>query len=45
MDDGQLERLLTGGEELEATALNIIAAALARGSRDNCTVIVGRVDG
>jgi serine/threonine protein phosphatase PrpC len=44
MDDGQLERLLVGGGGLEAIAVNMIAAALARGSRDNCTAIVGRIE-
>lgn len=44
MDDGQLERLMTTGEDLEAIAANVIAAALARGSRDNVTAIVARVD-
>jgi PPM family protein phosphatase len=44
MDDGQLERLMTTGEDLEAIAANLIAAALARGSRDNVTAIVARID-
>ena len=42
MDDEQLERLMVG-ENLDAIAANVIAAALARGSRDNCTAIVARV--
>jgi serine/threonine protein phosphatase PrpC len=33
MDDG----------DLQAIAANIVAAALARGSRDNCTAIVARI--
>jgi serine/threonine protein phosphatase PrpC len=43
MDDEQLERLMVDEGDLQAIAANIIAAALARGSRDNCTVIVARV--
>jgi protein phosphatase len=42
MDDEQLERLMDDGD-LQAIAANIVAAALARGSRDNCTAIVARV--
>ena len=45
MDDGQLERLIADADDLDATAANVIAAALARGSRDNCTAIVARVCG
>jgi serine/threonine protein phosphatase PrpC len=45
MEDGQLERLIADADDLEATAANVIAAALARGSRDNCTAIVARVCG
>jgi protein phosphatase len=43
MDDAQMERLMVAADDLQAIATNLIAAALARGSRDNCTVIVGRV--
>lgn len=43
MDEGQLKRLMVGDENLDAIAANVIAAALARGSRDNCTAIVARV--
>lgn len=42
MDDEQLERLMDDGD-LQAIAANIVAAALARGSRDNCTAIVARI--
>jgi PPM family protein phosphatase len=42
MDDDQLERLMDDGD-LQAIAANIVAAALARGSRDNCTAIVARI--
>jgi serine/threonine protein phosphatase PrpC len=44
IDDGQLEQLMTIGDDLEAIAANVIAAALARGSRDNVTAIVARID-
>lgn len=43
MEENQLERLMTSGEDLDAIAANVIAAALARGSRDNVTAIVARV--
>jgi PPM family protein phosphatase len=43
IDDGQLERLMVDGDDLQAIAANVIAAALARGSRDNCTAIVARI--
>jgi serine/threonine protein phosphatase PrpC len=42
MDDEQLEQLMDDGD-LQAIAANIVAAALARGSRDNCTAIVARI--
>jgi PPM family protein phosphatase len=41
LDDARLTTLLTGDEDPRAMAGRVIAAALARGSRDNCTVIVG----
>jgi serine/threonine protein phosphatase PrpC len=42
MDDGQLERLMVDAADLPVMAGNVIAAALARGSRDNCTAIVAK---
>jgi serine/threonine protein phosphatase PrpC len=42
LDDEELERLLADGQELPAIATKLIAAAL-RSSRDNCTVVVGRI--
>ncbi len=43
MDDEQIERLMVETDDLEAIAANLIAAALARGSRDNCTAVVARI--
>jgi serine/threonine protein phosphatase PrpC len=43
LDARRIERLLTEGDEPRAIAAGIVAAALARGSRDNCTAIVARV--
>jgi PPM family protein phosphatase len=43
LDERHIERLLMEGEEPRAIAAGIVAAALARGSRDNCTAIVARV--
>jgi serine/threonine protein phosphatase PrpC len=42
LDDRRLEQLLGEGNELPQTAAAILDAALARGSRDNCTAIVAR---
>ena len=44
IDDTRLEQLLAG-EGLEAAPRRLVAAALARGSRDNCTAIVAEYDG
>lgn len=42
LDDEWLERLLTRTEDLRETAAGVVEAALARGSRDNCTAVVAR---
>jgi protein phosphatase len=43
LENDRLERLLrTGGDDLPTVAQSIVAAALARGSRDNCTALVAR---
>ena len=42
LDDEWLERLLTRTADLRETAEGIVEAALARGSRDNCTAVVAR---
>ena len=42
IDDRRLESLLREGDDLPQIASGVIAAALARGSRDNCTVVVAR---
>jgi protein phosphatase len=44
LDDGRIERLMLDSVDLQATATNLVAAALARGSRDNCTAVVARYD-
>jgi serine/threonine protein phosphatase PrpC len=45
LNDGVLERLLTEDDDPPAIAARIVAAALGRGSRDNCTAIVARFEG
>ncbi|HEY7291557.1 MAG TPA: protein phosphatase 2C domain-containing protein [Vicinamibacterales bacterium] len=40
LDDRSLESLMTSGSGVESIGQRIVAAALARGSRDNCTVVV-----
>ncbi|HEY7290327.1 MAG TPA: protein phosphatase 2C domain-containing protein [Vicinamibacterales bacterium] len=40
LDDRCLEDLMGRGGGVESTVRSIVAAALARGSRDNCTVVV-----
>ncbi len=42
LDERRISELLQSGEDLDAIARNLIASALARGSRDNCTVVVAR---
>jgi PPM family protein phosphatase len=42
LEDGCLHGLMTKQEGLRETATAIVEAAIARGSRDNCTAIVGR---
>ena len=42
LDARRLERLMTASEDLHAIADGVLAAALSRGSRDNCTVVVAR---
>ena len=40
LDDRRLERLLAEGTDLAAAASNIVCAAIAQGSHDNCTAVV-----
>jgi serine/threonine protein phosphatase PrpC len=42
LDDARLGELLRSGDTLEGTAASVVATALARGSRDNCTAVVAR---
>lgn len=42
VDDGEIGAVVAGGGEPEAIAAALVRAALRRGSRDNCTVVVGR---
>jgi PPM family protein phosphatase len=42
LDDRRLERLLADPDDLAAAASDIVRAAMARGSRDNCTAIVAQ---
>jgi len=42
MDDRRIRELLTEHEDPDAAAARIVAAAMARGSQDNCTAIVAR---
>jgi protein phosphatase len=42
LDDSLIERLMLGEKDPRAIAHGVIKAALARGSRDNCTAIVAR---
>jgi protein phosphatase len=42
MDDRRIRELLTEEEDPAAAAARIVAAAIARGSHDNCTAIVAR---
>src|SRR5262249_56596351 len=42
LDDTWLERLATSTTDLRQMAIGLVDAAMARGSRDNCTVVVAR---
>ena len=42
LDDDRLKRLVGGGGDLRQIATRLVGAALARGSRDNCTAIAAR---
>src|SRR6266542_750702 len=44
LDDEELQRLLADDKELPTIATKLITAALESGSRDNCTVVVGRCE-
>jgi PPM family protein phosphatase len=45
LDEGRIERLLLEDDDPRAIATGMIKAALARGSRDNCTAVVARYTG
>ena len=42
LDDARVRRLLAEGGDPAVIATNLVRTALARGSRDNCTAIVGQ---
>ena len=42
VDDGRLEQLMADDDHPQAIAKNVVAAALTRGSHDNCTAIAAR---
>jgi len=42
LDDGKLEQVLLDSKSLREMAEKLVAAALARGSHDNCTALVAR---
>jgi protein phosphatase len=42
LDDARIQRLLAEGGDPAAIAADLVRTALARGSRDNCTAIVGQ---
>ena len=44
LDTARIEQLLAAGAPLNAMAEDVIASALKRGSRDNCTAVVARYD-
>jgi serine/threonine protein phosphatase PrpC len=44
LDEARLEELLRDGDTLARTAGAVLSAALARGSRDNCTAVVARYE-
>ena len=44
LDDDRIEQLMLDSGDLKAAAAGLVAAALARGSGDNCTAIVARYE-
>ncbi len=42
LDDARLEQVILDSNDVHDTAASLVAAALARGSRDNCTAVVAR---
>ena len=42
IDDAQMEQVIDQNVNLQKVATNLISAALAHGSRDNCTAVVAR---
>jgi serine/threonine protein phosphatase PrpC len=42
IDDGRLEQLMGDDDDPQTIAHNVVATALTRGSRDNCTAIAAR---
>jgi len=42
LDDRRIEELLKEGGRVEDVAAGLVGAALSRGSRDNCTAVVGQ---
>ena len=44
LEDDRIERLMLDSGDLRSTATGLVAAALARGSRDNCTAVVARYE-
>ncbi len=42
MDEASLEQVILDTNDVQDTAATLVAAALARGSRDNCTALVAR---
>lgn len=44
LDHDRIERLMLDSDDLKETAAGLVAAALARGSRDNCTAVVARYE-
>ena len=42
LDDERIEQLLLDSRDVNAMAEKLVAAALARGSHDNCTALVAR---
>jgi protein phosphatase len=42
LDDARLEQVILDSNDVQDTAASLVTAALARGSRDNCTALVAR---
>jgi protein phosphatase len=42
LDEDQLERIVTDGRDLASVSEELVATALAHGSRDNCTAVVAQ---